>query len=344
MTTSQTQTGQGSSARRVAPTSRGDLVVGVVPRGLGVGRSARHPTAIPWRGWWAVLRRVAREARNDRISLIAAGCAFYATLSLFPAITMLISIYGLVFAPRGVAAQLHLIQGLLPPAAFQLIAGRIQMLVTRPAQTLSFGLAFGVLLGFWSASTGTRSMLWALNVAYEEREKRGYLRFNAVALAITLIGILGTVLALALLLALPPAIRFLGLAGAAGGVIRALSLFVLVLFILVGLSLLYRFGPSRRPAGWHWVTPGAVVGTLLWLLASVLFSIYVGRFASYDATYGPIGAAVAVMGWFYVSALAVLLGAELNAELELQTAEDTTAGAARPIGERGAFVADHVAG
>ncbi len=333
-----------ATERRPAPTGRADLIAGAIPTGQGFGRSARHPAAIPWRGWWAVLRRVAREASNDRISLIAAGCAFYATLSLFPAITTLISIYGLVFAPRGVEAQLHLIRGLLPPAAFQLIAGRVQMLVEQPAQTLSFGLAFSLLLGFWSASTGTRSMLWALNVAYEEREKRGFFRFQAVSLAITLMIILGTVVGLGLLLALPPAIHFLGITGPASGLIKVLSLLVLILFILAGLSLLYRYGPSRRPAGWHWVTPGVLVGTALWLLASVLFSLYVGHIARYNATYGPIGAAVAVMGWFYVSAFAVLLGAELNAELELQTAEDTTIGAGRPIGERGAFVADHVAG
>ncbi len=310
----------------------------------GIGRFARTPTAIPWRGWWAVTRRVIREISSDRISLVAAGCAFYATLALFPAISMLVSIYGLVFDPSSVEPQLNVLSGLLPPAAFQLIQDRVQTLVSQPAKTLGIGLLVSALVALWSAGSGTKSMLSALNIAYEETEKRGFIRFQLTAFTITLLTILGAVLGLALLLGLPAVFSFIGLSDWTKGLIRIASFVLLLVFVLASLSVLYRYGPSRRPAHWHWVTPGSIVATVLWLVASVLFSIYVGRFASYSATYGPIGAVVAVMMWFYVTVYVVLVGAELNAELELQTEQDsTTAGEQRPMGDRGAFVADHVA-
>ena len=159
----------------------------------------------------------------------------------------------------------------------------------------------------------------------------------------TLGGILAAVIGLAALVVLPAFIGFFGISTYGATIARLASLGALVVFVLLALSLLYRFGPSRRAASWHWVTPGSVVATVLWLLVSALFSFYVEHLASYDATYGPLGAVVGVMMWFYVSALAVLVGAELNAELELQTVHDSTSGEAKPIGARGAYVADHVA-
>jgi membrane protein len=323
--------------------ARTDVVMGQVALGTGVGRNADNPAEIPWRGWKAVLHRVFREIISDSISLVAAGCAFYATLALFPAITMFVFIYGMAFDPKSVEPQLHILAGLMPPAAFQLIYDRVQTLVTQPAQTLGLGLLISAAVAFWSSATGTKAMLSALNVAYEETEKRSFVRFQMTALAITLLTILGAVMGLAILLGLPAVFNFVGISEYAKQMIRVLSFAVLVLFVMTGLSLLYRYGPSRRPATWHWVTPGSGLATALWLLASVLFSIYVGRFASYNITYGPIGAVVAVMMWFYVSVYVVLLGAELNAELELQTARDSTDGADKPMGDRGAFVADHVA-
>jgi membrane protein len=323
--------------------ARTDVVTGPIPLGTGIGRNADTPVEIPWRGWKAVLRRVFREIISDSISLVAAGCAFYATLALFPAITMFVSIYGLVFDPKSVEPQLRILANLMPPAAYQLIHDRVQTLVSQPAQTLGLGLLISAAVAFWSSATGTKSMLSALNVAYEETEKRSFLQFQMMALAITLLTILGAVMGLAILVGLPAAFSFVGISEYAKQIIRVLSFGVLVLFVMTGLSLLYRYGPSRRPATWHWVTPGSGLATALWLLASVLFSIYVGRFASYNITYGPIGAVVAVMMWFYVSVYVVLLGAELNAELELQTARDSTDGASKPMGDRGAFVADHVA-
>jgi membrane protein len=321
---------------------RQDLVDAGTDSGNGLGREARTPLHIPLRGWKAVVLRAFREMASDRISLSAAGCAFYATLALFPAISMLISLYGLVFNPDTVAPQLQVIRRFLPAAAYQLIFDRINTLVTKPAQTLSIGLVVSTALAFWSASSGTKSMLWSLNIAYEETEKRGVVRFYATTFALTLMTVFGVILAVTALVLLPVVIGFLGLSQVSKGFIKALGFLVVVAFVSVGLSVLYRFGPSRRGAAWHWITPGSAVATVLWLLGSALFSVYVGDVANYSDTYGPIGAVVAVMMWFYVSVYVVLMGAELNAELELQTSHDTT-GRAQPMGSRGAFVADHVA-
>lgn len=307
------------------------------------GRRATSPADIPMRGWRQVIRRTYREVSSDRINLVAAGCAFWATLALFPAISTLISIYGIVFDPLTVEPQLEGIREFVPPAAFALIADRVHSLVLRPTSSLGLTALFTTAITLWSTATGMKSMISALNLAYEEREKRSILRFQLVGLAMTLCAIIGAALGLTLLVFLPVAIGFVGLSAYNKVLVQGGSLALLVLFVALALSLLYRYGPCRRAARWKWVTPGSLLATALWLIASVLFSYYVGHLASYDATYGPLGAVAGVMVWFWVSAYVVLLGAELNAELELQTSRDTTEGPPRPIGRRGAYVADHVA-
>ncbi|MBV9757489.1 MAG: YihY/virulence factor BrkB family protein [Alphaproteobacteria bacterium] len=313
------------------------------PDAAAKGRWADRPWEMPWRGWRAVLVRTFKEVSSDRIGLVAAGCAFWATLSLFPAISTLITIYGLLFNPADVESQLAVLSRLLPPAAFSLIAKRVHELVSQPAHTLTIGLFVSIAITLWSSATGTKSILSALNMAYEEEERRSFLVFQAEALLLTIAAILAAVLALAIMVGLPAIFTFMGASKHLKSLIATAGWVVLVGFVIISLALLYRFGPSRRPAKWHWITPGSVTATILWLAASALFSIYVGRFASYNATYGPIGTVAGVMMWFWVSVYAVLLGAELNAELELQTARDTTPGPPKPMGRRGAFVADHVA-
>lgn len=313
------------------------------PEAVALGRHAEAPTQIPWPGWKRVLRRTVSEIISDRISLIAAGCAFYATLALFPAISMLISVYGLVFDPATVEPQLQVLHNLLPPSAFTLISDRVHTLVSKPPTTLTLSLLISTLITLWSSATGTKSILAALNLAYEETEQRSFMRFQLTAFGMTLGAILGAVLGLAVLVFLPAVFAFVGISENAKLLVRLGGIAVLLLFVMGALSVLYRFGPSRRPARWHWITPGSLVATVLWLLVSLLFSFYVGHLASYDATYGPLGAVVGVMMWFYLTAYAVLVGAELNAELELQTARDSTEGGPRPLGQRGAYVADHVA-
>ena len=312
-------------------------------RSAALGRHARTPTHIPWRGWRQVLLRVFREAASDRVSLSASGCAFWATLALFPAISMLISLYGLAFDPQTVEPQLENIRHLLPAPAFAMIAERVRTLVSHPGATLGASLGISIAITLWSAATGTKSLLSALTLAYAEQERRGFLRFQAVGLLMTLAAVVGAILTLAILVLLPAVISFVGLSAHMQGLVQFGSFAALVLFLLTSLSVLYRFGPSRRVARWQWITPGSVTATVLWLIASLAFSFYVQHVASFDATYGPLGAVAGIMMWFWVTAYAVLFGAELNAELELQTAEDTTEGGPRPMGERGAVVADHVA-
>ncbi len=326
--------------------TRGNIMAGDAAahsaEGRALGRLAARPHQIPWAGWKRVLRRTATEVITDRISLVAAGCAFYATLALFPAISMIISIYGLVFDPATVEPQLAQLRDLLPPSAFSLISDRVHVLVSKPQGDLTFSLVISICIALWSSATGTKSILGALNLAYEEREQRGFLRFQLTALGLTLGGMVAAAVGIGALVLLPAVETFLGISAWAKLLARVASLGVLVVFVMFALSLLYRFGPSRKSPSWHWVTPGSSLATLLWLVASVLFSYYVGHLASYDATYGPLGAVVGVMMWFWVTAFVVLAGAELNAELELQTAQDST-GAEKPIGTRGAYVADHVA-
>lgn len=300
-----------------------------------LGRTIRGLAAIPWRGWRNVALGTWREISSDRIALVAAGCAFWATLALFPAISMLISFYGLLFDPASVEPQLEVLRDLLPAAAFSLIADRVHTLVSHGRGALGVSLLIGTTLALWSASSGTKSMLAALNLAYNEKERRGFVRFQAIGLLMTLVAIVAAILAVALLVLLPVAIDFLGWDAHARILLQLGSFGILVVFVGLALSLLYRFGPSRQGVRWHWISTGSLVATLLWLAASAVLSFYVAHVATYDATYGPLGAVVGVMLWFWVSAYAVLLGAELNAEIELQTATDSPAGAARPAGGSG---------
>ena len=313
------------------------------PDALALGRLANSPREIPWPGWRAVIRRTFWEMLTDRVSLVAAGCAFYGTLSLFPSMSMLVSIYGLMFDPATVEPQLAVLRDLLPPAAYALIDDRVRVLVTRPPASLGLGLLISTSVALWSSASGVKSMITALNLAYEEREQRSFLRYQLTAFTITVLAIISAVIGLMVLVGLPAVLAFLGFPPSQTFWLRLASMLLLVATVLVGLSLLYRFGPCRASPRWHWVTPGSAVATVLWIGASALFSWYVERFSTYDATYGPLGTVVAFMMWLFVTVYVVLLGAELNAELELQTVRDSTSGAPKPFGRRGAYVADHVA-
>jgi membrane protein len=255
---------------------------------------------------------------TDRMTLAAAGCAFYATLALFPAISMLISVYGLAFNPDAVAAQLQVLQGLVPAPAFALISDRARELGSQPPGSLSTGLAVSSVLTFWSASTGTKAVLSALNVVHDVTEQRSVVRFQLTGLAITFAAVLVAALAIALLVFIPAAIAFVGLSRYSGGLLHIAALALLLGMFSVSLAVIYRIGPSRIPPPHQPILAGVVLATLLWLAASVLLSWYVSHIASFGVTYGPLGAVVGIMLWFYVSAYAVLLGAELNARLEFK--------------------------
>jgi membrane protein len=266
--------------------------------------------------WHQLLGRTLRASTTDRVSLAAAGCAFYATLALFPAISMLISAVGMVLDPVTAESQLDVLSGLLPPPAFSLIADRVHQLVGQNGGNLSIHLLVSFILAFWSSATGSKSVLSAVNVAYDVTEQRPFLRFQLIGLSMTLVAVLCAILAIGVLVLLPPAIGFLGLEKQAGGLIHAAGMAMMIGFFFVSIALLYRFGPSRPPPPRPRIKPGAALATVLWLIASELLSLYVSQLGTFGATYGSLGAAVGIMLWFYVSAYAVLLGAELNARLE----------------------------
>ncbi len=270
--------------------------------------------------WWRrpgrVIVRALQAATTDQVSLAAAGCAFYATMALFPAISVLISVYGLAFNVAAVVQQLEVLRDLLPAPAYTLIADRVHELVSQPNGTLSISLVISLAVTFWSAATGTKSVISAINVAYDAKEARGFLAFQLIGLLMTLCAVMAAALAIAVLVFLPAVIAFVGLSAYGALLINAISTALLVVFVGGSIALMYRFAPARYKPANRRIFPGATVATALWLIASVGLSFYVSHIASFGATYGPLGAVVAIMLWFYVSAYAVLLGAEVNAQLE----------------------------
>lgn len=322
------------------------------------GLRAKAPFQIPWKGWKIILRRMLKNLASDQTGLSAAGCAFYGTLSLVPIISALISLYGLAFDPYTVEPQLRTLRNLLPPAVYQLINNQITSLLEQPHSTLTLSLVISFLVTMWAASASTKSMISALNLANNEKEKRGFIHYQLMALFMTFGALMTATLTLAILVALPVFLKILPkiipyylweelgmtvIENHADTIVHILGPALLSCFVLIIFSVMFRYGPSRRVAQWRWILPGALVSLGLWEIVSYLFSYYVSNFSSYNTTYGPLGAFAGIMMWFYVTAYVVLLGAELNAELELHVSSDTTAGPAKPIGERGAYVADHVA-
>ena len=266
------------------------------------------------------LRRAFARMHGHRSTLAAAGCAFYATLALFPALTLLLSLYGLAFNLRSVEPQLDLLRDFVPAEAHRLIVREVHALVTRRHGTLGLGAGLGALVTLWSAGAGTRSMLAALTLAYEGDERPGTLRLHLIGLAMT-VGLLAAgAVVLALLVALPALLAHLGVQHEARGLLHGASLFILATLLAASLAVLYGFGPPRRRGEIRVVWPGTALATGLWLAASTAFSLYVVRILGLDATFGPLGAAAGLMLWVYVSAYVTLLGAELNAALEFAAA------------------------
>ncbi len=263
-----------------------------------------------------VLRATMIAMISDYMSLNAAGCAFYATLALFPAVTMLISLYGMAFDPVTVEPQLAYLKQIMPAAAYQLLSDRVQQLVSNHSGTLSIGLVVSFMIAFWSAASGTKSLIWALNFAYRRKETRGVLHFQALALLMTFGAVLAAVLGVGVLVGLPTAFSALGLSAYSGPLAHVSGIIGLFIFVLGMLMLFYKIGPAPHPDGVGPVLPGALTASILWLLVSALFSFYVSHVASYSAAYGALGAAVGVMMWFWVSAYAILFGAELNAQID----------------------------
>ena len=310
--------------------------------GAGAGRDAATPSEIPARGWWAIAKRVAGNVSEDRLLTEAAGITFYALLSLFPALAALVSIYGLFANPASISAQLTALSGVLPGGGMQIISDQVHSLTSHGSGALSFGAVIGLVTSLWSANQGTKAMFDALNVVYKEKEKRGFVLRTAITLAFTVGGILFVVIALAAVVVVPIALNVMGLGGIAAVLLRALRWPALLVVIAVLLAALYRIGPSRAKARWRWISWGSGFAAFAWVIVSLAFSWYVSHFGSYNKTYGSLGAAIGFMTWIWLSATVVLVGAEVNAETEHQTARDTTTGPEKRLGTRGATKADEV--
>jgi len=306
------------------------------------GRDAERPSEIPVRGWRDIAGRVRHRIGKDRLSLVAAGVAFYAVLATFPALMALLALYGMAFDPAGIPGRLATLKGDLSPEALHLLVALLQGLADDRTHRLGLSLGGGVLLALWGASLGIRTLMQALNVAYDEEEKRSFAIRTGLALLITAGAMTVAAILVGAVVVAPAAMQIVEFGGLSRqAMVYARWPLVVVLF-WASLLVMYRYGPSRRHARWSWVSWGAFLATALWLVGSLLLSMYVNGFGRYDKAYGAVGLVLIVLVWYLLSAFAVLIGAELNAELERQTRVDTTVGSDKPIGQRGASAADTV--
>ena len=308
----------------------------------GRGRHAETPAQIPATGWKDVLWRTYEEFGKDRVMAVAAGVTYYALLAVFPAIAALVSIYGIFADPATIEGHLNTLSGVLPAGALDILREQVTRIASQGGGALGFGFIFGLVLSLWSANAGMKAVFDALNIVYNEDEKRSFIRLNVQSLSFTLGAIAFVIIAIVGIVVLPILLDFIGLGGRAEWLLSLARWPVLLIGVVFGLALLYRYGPSRDRAEWKWVTPGGIVAAVLWLAGSMLFSWYVANFGSYNETYGSLGAVIGFMTWIWLSSVVVLLGAEINAEVEHQTAKDTTKGPRQPIGARGAQMADTV--
>ncbi|MGW8367817.1 MAG: YihY/virulence factor BrkB family protein [Gammaproteobacteria bacterium] len=304
------------------------------------GRSAERPSELPRPGWRDVAARVRQQTVDDNASLIAAGLALYAMLAAFPALAASISVYGLFASPAQIADQIQSMVGVLPQEAADVLTEGMQDVATERNKTLGIGAVIGFLVALWSARRGMAALMRAMNIAYGEIEGRGWLRQMLVSLLFTAAAIAGFVVVLLVAVAVPIVMDLLALPEWLEQSIRVLRWLFLWILVVLSLALIYRFVPNRKEAKWRWVTWGSAIAATLWIIGSVLFALYAGSFDTYGEMYGALGGVVILLLWFYLTGFTVMLGAEINSELERQTARDTTVGAPKPMGQRGAYVAD----
>jgi membrane protein len=308
----------------------------------GRGRRATAPWEIPWTGWKDILWRVYASVNDNRLLAVAAGVVFYSLLAIFPAVAAFVSLYGLIADASTIDAHLSLASGILPGGAVDILHEEITKLTAKGDAKLSLGFTTGLVVALWSANAGMKAIIDALNVVYDEKEKRSFIKLNLVSLLFTFVAILSLMVALAAIVVAPIIFSMVGLSNFFSLAIVILRWPLFLILATVALAAIYRYGPSRREARWQWLSVGSVTAALGWLVGSLLFSWYIANFGAYNATYGSLGAAVGMMMWMWISAIVILLGGELNAEIEHQTAHDSTVGAEKPLGRRGAVMADTV--
>jgi membrane protein len=307
------------------------------------GEQAEKPTQIPPRGWWQVTRRAFKESSTDNVGILAGGIAYFGFISIFPALIAGISLYGLVADPATIAQQGEGVLAALPQEAQPLIRDQLLAVTSTSGGALSFSLITSILLALWTASGGTGNLMTAINIAYDEEETRGFVKRRGTALVLTFGAIIFVLLTLALVAVIPAVLDALQLGTFINLIVQILRWVLLVALVMAALAVVYRLAPDRDAPQMKWTSTGAAVATLLWVLGSVAFSLYVNNFGSYNKTYGALAGVVVLLLWLYLTAYIVLLGAEINAEAEKQTQKDTTTGEPLPMGERRAQAADTLA-
>src|SRR5262245_2272357 len=311
----------------------------------GRGRGAEKPTDIPAKGWKDIAWRVYEDIQNDRVLLVAAGVTYYGLLALFPATAAIVSLYGLFADASAINQHLSLVSGFLPEGALQVIGDQVKRIGAKGQGTLGLTFLGTLALSLWGANAGTKAIFDALNIIYKERESRGFIRLTLYSLSFTIGATALALVSLAGIIAVPMVLNAMGIAPHSGaGLLTLLRWPALYLIILFGLACLYRYGPSRRHPQWRWVTWGSAIAGAIWIVGSLLLSWYVSNFGTYNATYGSLGTVIGFMVWLWLSTIIVLIGGEINAEVEHQTAKDTTEGQSKPMGTRGAKMADEIGG
>jgi membrane protein len=308
----------------------------------GRGRHATTPAHIPLKGWKDIVWRTYEQIGEDRLLAVAAGVVFYGLLALFPAITALVSSYALFVDPKSINDHLGFLSTFLPPGTFSIVQDQVARVLQKGDTKLSGAFVLSLGLALWSANGGMKAIIDALNVVYDEKEKRGFIKLNAISLAFTVAGVVAILVAGALVIVAPVLLQTIGLGAQTELLVKYLRWPALAVMLLLALAVLYRYAPSRRYPKWRWISVGSVAATLTWMIASAGLSYYLANFGHYDATYGSLGAAIALMIWMWMSTIVILFGAELNSEIEHQTIADSTTGQPKPLGGRGANVADTV--
>ena len=306
------------------------------------GRQAASPTDIPPKGWKDILLRVYANISKHRVLALAAGMTYYSILAIFPAMAALVAIYGIFSDPAAIAQHLDQVAGFLPGGAIDVAREQLTRVASKGSQTLGLTFAIGLATSLWSANAAMKALFDTLNIVYGEEESRGFLKLNALSLAFTIGGVVFILAALGAIVVVPVALTYIGLSNAGELLLRIGRWPAMYLILTFALAVIYRYGPDREKPRWRWVTWGSAIAALLWLAVSGLFSWYAASFGNFNETYGSLGAVFGFMTWLWISAIVVLLGAEIDAEMEHQTRRDTTTGSPKPMGMRGARVADTV--
>ena len=306
------------------------------------GREATKPREIPVRGWFDVLKRTRRGIRDSHLSIVAAGVAFYAFLALVPALIAVVAIYGLVANPSDVEEQITSFTDALPTEAQDLVSSQLSSITGNAGSGTGMAAVIAIGGALWIASSGLAALNTGLTIANRESETRGAIKRRALALVFTIFAVIGVLLMLGLVVALPSVLDSIGITGAGATALELLRWPLLAAILFFGLAVIFRYGPQRRRPRWRWVVPGAILAVIIGLAASVGFSIYVDLLGNYNETYGALGAIIIMLLWLYLMAFAALFGAAMNAEIERQTTHDTTVGDDAPMGRRGANAADTV--